>query len=365
MTLRAFEVTGRRRNPESTSATDFREDFELKEAGAAPEIGHLADPRVSLYSLDRGRGSVAFVDGADVETLLAAPFSYMAQRQHARRVITLDLETFCRIPRPPVPPGRLVQLYSVGRAGSTVLHHALNQAPGMVSWSEPDVFYQVATAVRAGTVGTGEAVRILAAAVQHYWQTRPAGCDTLVIKHRGRGIWGSRELLQACPDAGIVFLYRDPVATIHSFDRAMGSPIGRRQWLLGLPVVGRLLRPDVGHLLDDWIDKVNCYLDLRALAPGSVALRYETMIADPVAQLEALLAALGIDRPDPGRVRQVFARDSQEGTALSRAANRGFPFHPRTILHIRNRLARQSRIPPDLVLPGTLSTQETRARSAG
>lgn len=383
---RAFAVTGLRRDPEIADATDVWKDFELKDDGRA-SIAELNDPSINLYSIDLQHNAAVFVDAGELGTLAHEPFFYMAQRRRARRVYSLDLDAFFRMSLDTtIPPGRLIHLYSVGRCGSTLLHHAFNQVDGVMSLSEPDVFFQIALWIKTRKVAVEYAGRLAAAALRYFWRRRPPGVESLVLKHRGRGIWAFHEFREAARGARAVFLYRNAADTIQSFDHAANYPHGRREWLLNVPIASAIVRAGVrlaarkhgidlfrehlragtpmdivsrsgpaGFQLLEWISKMDCYLQLRELDHDAVAVRYEDLVAQPSATLNSLLTSLGLGTAGLERVITVFAADSQEGTALQRTRSRAYPLSEKTLANISRVLRSQTRLPPDAVLPGTLT----------
>lgn len=394
--IRRYEVIRVRRSPDAVDATDVRADFDLRETGVEPPASVFDDPAVSLYSLDLKNARAVFVEAADAKALAREPFFYMAQSRRARHVLTVDFGTFFRLYAPSsVHPEKLLHLYSVGRCGSTLLHHALNSVDGVVCYSEPDVLYQLALWRKSGRIGREEAVRLAGASLGCLWRHRPAGCETLAIKHRGKSIWAFREFWDAVPGARSVFLYRNAVDTIQSFDRVSNYAHGRRQWLLETPVLSGVMRAwnhfnagrwDVdiyrehlsggtptevvvqcgvaGRLLLDWISKLDCYLKLRELDAHCVALRYEDMIAAPQAALSELFSACGLPAAEFQRVIAVFAKDSQEGTALRRAGSKGPRLSETTVRNIQSIIRRQTRLPADMILPGTLAVNASAGTPA-
>ena len=388
--VKMYDVVRTRRDPESAEATDVWKDFELRDSGIEPSLGELDNPRVSLFSIDLETASMVFVEALAQQDLAREPFSYMAQRKRARRVLTVDFETFFRLySDSAIPPKQLLHLYSVGRCGSTVLHHALNRVDGVVSLSEPDFLFQLAVWRKTGRIGMEQATNLARASLRCLWRQRPDRCNVLAIKHRGKGIWAFREFREAGPGARVIFLYRNAVDTIQSFDRAANYPHGRRQRLFEVPILSSLIRRGIrlqarrggvdhyrehlsfgdpadivaqagpaGYLLLEWISKMDCYLRLRELDRDCVALRYEDMVAAPEAALKSLLAACGLIAGDIDRVAEVFARDSQEGTALQRSTSRHYLLNEATIRKIRSTIREQTRLPIDLRLPGTVGSEE-------
>lgn len=380
---RAFEVTRVAVPWDSSSTTNARSDFELAESGRLEPAALLADPAVSVYSIDHANRQVSFVEIEDPGAAVRSPFFYMHQRKTAKRVFLLDWDTFFRLSESPVPPGGILHLYSVGRCGSTLLHHFLNRLPECVCYSEPDAFFQIAMHRAAGRLGYGDAVKLARGTMSLLWHKRPPSSTLVAIKHRGKGIWAWKEFREAVPGARILFLYRNPVPTIESFDGISKYRAARNQWLFQTPGVSLLLSGLVrlglrfsnlafydehlardshreilsrhglyGYLTLDWISKVDCYRKLSQLAPDSLPLSYEELTTRTPEVLRRLISHCGLHEGSVDELDGILAQDSQEGTRLQRAGRvRGHRANEKSVAAIHSIISRNLEAGPDLGPP--------------
>src|SRR4051812_44461169 len=121
------------------------QNFVLREGESVPPEVVLDDPDVSLYCLDDDNRQALFVQTPPGVELLQSPFYYLAQYQHAQRVIAVPYDTLHRLADElPGGAGNLVLIYSVGRCGSTLISRSLNAVDGVLSYSEADVYTQIA-----------------------------------------------------------------------------------------------------------------------------------------------------------------------------------------------------------------------------
>lgn len=346
--------------PDTSFALPALTDFDL---GPPEPVDPALLARRDLvpWGLDLASGSVILLDYIDVAALRIATFVYQEQAAQATSVVLAPYAAFVDAWDGRGPPGgggavasrdarrRPVFLHSVGRCGSTLLAQALTALRGVCPLSEPGVYSAIQSGVETGALDDAQAVALLRAATAAL-ATNVAGADTLLVKTRSEDarVWPLFDA--AHPDARAVFLYRDAVPVVQSFDRILGYPHGRTQGIPDrealfarqLPAYEAALRtrffarasahvttaqracgPWAGLLLAEWIDKARAYLDARERAPERVfALRYEDLVAHPAALLADLAAFLGHTwPPDAG----LPAGDSQEGTALEAVDT---PLHP-------------------------------------
>src|SRR3954464_5827490 len=104
------------------------QNFVLREGESAPAEIVLENPDVSLYCLDADNRQALFVQTPPGVGLLQQPFYYLAQYQHAQRVIAVPYDDLDRLADglPPDDAGNLVLIYSVGRCGSTLISQSFN-----------------------------------------------------------------------------------------------------------------------------------------------------------------------------------------------------------------------------------------------
>ena len=136
-----LEITARNRKDPFTVADPS--DFNFTEGPAIDPEVVITNPLISLYCLDHANRRALFVETAPGVDLAQAPFFYQAQYENSVQLIAVAYETLHELAgRIALDDRKVILVYSVGRAGSTLLGSALNAAEGIVGISEPDVFTQ-------------------------------------------------------------------------------------------------------------------------------------------------------------------------------------------------------------------------------
>ena len=106
-------------------------DFTLGNGEAFDSERILADPRLSLYTLDLERDVACFVELPDGVALDKEPFFFRAQFLDATHLVTLPLEDFNRLADAiHVDDSKLVFIQSVGRCGSSAIECIRAAGPG-------------------------------------------------------------------------------------------------------------------------------------------------------------------------------------------------------------------------------------------
>lgn len=334
---------------------DVHRDFTLVNGGSTSLERVRNDPNISLYCLDHKRKSVAFVETAPGIDYHAAALSYQAQRNHAVAVHELSLEEFGRIASGMRLAGTDVLLiFSVGRCGSTLLHHILNRSAGIRSLSEPDFISNVqqlgADFPKQTKVDLlSDAARVLV----HKSQARNR-LFALKLRSENCGLW---ELLEhAFDQPRSMFLYRNAVDTVRSYDRLFRIPYKQpHARLLSLAARSRAIRlmykevlrfrnrnrdkrmaigsceyspEDLmlkigprGYYVLIWLRKVAAYLRACDRSRNTVfALRFEDLVGQCEATIDSLFAKLALPRDEAGWCCEALQRDAHDGTFLSRAS---------------------------------------------
>ncbi len=373
------------RDQRSAARVNGLADFELGPPEAAT-LDDLLASTASLYAAELERRELVFVverPGADV---FSAPFYYLGQVQAAEAVFVVGLDDAAELARRLAPPPEVVFLWSGGRCGSTLLSRALAHSHELTSYSEPDVYSQLSDWMDAGVLSVADAVewiRVCTAVLRPAQRSR-----AVALKFRGRALGQYEAFLRAHPDAKSIFLYRNAIDVVQSYDRVSRGEYSRRRWAIRLPPLRRLYgavrlaRGTVAatHLARyesivrggsptevvarygflglnvlKWAFFVEQYLRMRREGYAVHGLRYEDLVAHPAALMTQLLDTIGCRDADVAAVLREFKRDSQEGTshARDRGAS-GFTGWDRRLT--RDVLARYtSHRSPGVVLPGTLS----------
>jgi hypothetical protein len=322
MDATVLRIAARRRTVPFTPAAAG--DFELGPAGALAAERVLDDATLSVYCVDAQRRAVLFVRTPPQVDLGHVPFVYTAQYEHAIEVVSVPYDTaFELAERAAFDASRLVLVYSVGRCGSTFVSAALRTVEGAVSFSEPDAYFGLER-----LHGDADVDRLVHACTVLLCAPRPA--SLWALKLRSNGIELAPSFRAVFPEAKRVFLYRDGVDWARSAARAFRffEPQTEANWTSGDDAFPRTrtladrngpepFRRPVDLLAWLWASPM-----LRALDPATggfdAVLRYEELRADPTRALAVLLRALALE-PDAHALAEVAARDSQEGTHLSRA----------------------------------------------
>ncbi|MDI1460953.1 hypothetical protein QEZ54_08255 [Catellatospora sp. KI3] len=296
-------------------------DFRCTPLGTVDPQVVVADPAYSLYCLDHDTGRAVFTrTGAD---LSRAPFHFLAQYEHADGLVALSYDELHALD---VPDPSGVFLYSTGRCGSTLVAAALVEHGGLAGVSEPDVLTQLVTL--APRLDPAELRRLARSCVRLLSRGRPA-----VIKPRSFVIELAGLLHEEFPQFASVFLYRQPRAWGRStarafagYDPALVTDPAAVQDRLGtlIPLVarwrrrlGRLLSPEE-VMACQWVAQTERALALRHRGVDLFTATYEELVDDPYPVLGSLFAHCGLAAPHT--LDRTLARDSQEGTALSRTA---------------------------------------------
>src|SRR6185503_4627513 len=155
----------------------------LHEGESVPPEVVLTDPDISLYCLDDENRQALFVQTPAGVDLLRAPFYYLAQYQHAQRLIAVPYDTLHRLADELAEPGNLVLIYSVGRCGSTLISQALKAVDGLLSYSEPDVYTQIAMLRHRNRSRDEEYLRLIGSCTRILRRD----ASTMVLKFRAGG----------------------------------------------------------------------------------------------------------------------------------------------------------------------------------
>ena len=102
-------------------------DFEFSEGQDVDPQTIVTKPLTSLYCLDHANQRALFVETASGVDLSQAPFFYQAQYENTVNLFSVPYETLHQLAKEiPLNSQSLIFVYSVGRAGSTLLGSALN-----------------------------------------------------------------------------------------------------------------------------------------------------------------------------------------------------------------------------------------------
>ncbi|MDG4763206.1 hypothetical protein O7632_03645 [Solwaraspora sp. WMMD406] len=308
------------------------QNFVLREDGQLPARDLAHRPDVGLYCLDLDQQLAYFVETTPGVDLTTAPFLYLAQYQHARRLFAVSYETLHRIADELPDPARLILVYSVGRCGSTAISHALGAVPGVRGWSEPDVFTQLAVLRHEDPTRDDEYARLLRSCVRLLGH----GTATLAVKFRAGGIHLADLFQRVFPDSRGLFLYRHAERWLESmhegFTPHLPGPEQQQTFLRYVTAQAPLLMPfalrhqrqptPVEAYLLTWLSAMEACLRYGRDGVPLRPVRYEDLSTDPAATLAAILDHCGLPADGFDAAYGTLAADSQAGTLLSRASRR-------------------------------------------
>jgi hypothetical protein len=306
------------------------QNFVLREGEPVPAEIVLDNPDVSLYCLDDDNRQALFVETPPGVDLLKPPFFYLAQYQHAQRVIAVPYDTLHRLADGLAGgPDNLVLIYSVGRCGSTLISQSFNAVDGVLSYSEPDVYTQIAMLRYLDGSRDEDYLRLIKTCTRILRRDAP----TVALKFRASGIHLGDLFHQLYPDARNIFLHRHAERWLESMNAGFtphlpgpeAEPMFTRFVLAQAPLLEPFVKrhrrkPTLTEAYTlNWLSVVDKYLTLRDDGVPFLTVHYEDIKAQPRATLLELLAYCGLRIENFDRAYDTFSADSQEGTVLSLA----------------------------------------------
>lgn len=348
----------------------------IADFGLAPSP-HGRDPAslvstatVSPYCIDPARGEVVLVELPEEVDLASAPFIYEAQYRQARRVHTVKIESFIALAAKLRPPTRAMFLHSTGRCGSTLLTRALGGIAGVTTFSEPDVFSQLAMAGRLPEPAAREQFARLYASFLRFFMRDRTGI--VVFKFRGVVCEHADYLASSLPGSTSVFLYRDAIEVARSYARLTNRPLSawqltegqRRAWSRFAPLIARLDYPLNGHdlMAAFWAGPVLRYLETWSAGVWRGAIDYADLVDRPGRIVDALLSDVSQGSEPVRFPAHVFATHSQAGSHLAPGrfepdpeldAELASPTFAQNVARSLHKIDRQ--LQADMTLPGNLS----------
>ena len=333
MTARRLNIVGKSRDNPAFPLASLT-DFQFEEAEQVDPRIIIEQPTVSLYCVDHENRQAIFVELPSDVDLSQAPFYYQTQYEAARSLIAVPYGTLHTLARDvTIDPSRIILVYSTGRCGSTLVSRVLNEADGVYSFAEPDVFSQL-VAIR-GFDGSNDAeigplvrdcTKVMCEAVQRL------GASAWAFKFRSFGIELGDLFYQHFPTAKAVFLYRTAVDYSRSAVRAFRLFEPDIQGIMPevQHVFSQLARPVAAYSSAHptpipplelntcmWVGVMERCLELQAQGVPMFCARYEELKTMPHAMLDALFSYCRLTVSDGTGVARVLAQDSQAGTELS------------------------------------------------
>lgn len=304
-------------------------------------MGHAIDPqivvihpRISLYCLDHANQRALFVETAPGVDLSQAPFFYQSQYENSLNAFSVSYDTLHSLAKDiSLDDHRLILVYSVGRAGSTLLGSALNAVDGVVGISEPDVFTQLVM-FRDFDGGNVDEISALVESCMKL-QCKPTeqipGPSAWAVKFRSFSIELGDLLYRNFPEAKIIFLYRNLESWTTSAMRAFIENEDNIEIRTGAQMFASTLVPSIARHVREggslmsftemgaqmWLAAMERYLELHKNGVPALALRFEDIIAAPQDAVKRVIEYCGFPDVDIESVYKVLEKDSQAGSMIS------------------------------------------------
>ncbi len=360
----------------------------FKLSGGSPVDAQLimGNPQVSIYCADVKNRKIVFVETPPGLDLSAAPFYYLAQYEHATKAITLPFDDFIRLTEAlPYPDKKFLFLYTVGRAGSTLLTQIFANDPDTVAISEPDILSDFSLLAQKSPLQKAYVEKLLLPCFKFFSSsTATAGKQRILIKPRGFCIEMGEIIHTVLPDAKGIFLYRNAKPVIESFIRAFSiagvlgllrDTVPSRMLLTYLikrykttfadyfPCINEYRLETIfktgwtGVLCIDWLSIMKAYVALYRNGMDAKAVLYEDIINHPQETISQLFRYCNIPDDRIALALKALERDSQEGTRLARSVAKKKQWQMKEINmeHVRIILQSQPEISsPDYIVPGTI-----------
>jgi hypothetical protein len=360
--------------------------FALSEGSPIDAQLILRNPQISMYCADVKNKNIVFVETPPGLDLTAAPFYYLAQYEHAAKVLTLSFDDFISLTEAlPYPDKKFLFLYTVGRAGSTLLTKIFAGDPDTVAVSEPDILSDFSLLAQKYPLQKACVEKLLLSCFKLFASsTATAGRQRILIKPRGYCIEMGEMIHAVLPDARGIFLYRNAKPVIESFIRAFSiagilsllrDTVPSRMLLAYLinhyktvllgyfPILKEYPLATVfktgwtGLLCISWLSIMKAYVALYRKGIDVQAVLYEDIIKSPQELVARLFSYCSIPASCIATGLQALERDSQEGTRLARSVAKKKQWQMKGINmeHVRIILQSQPEIrSPDYIVPGTI-----------
>ena len=372
MSAKILHIQRKNRTPDITVVG--LQDFDYREGETIDSLTVVEKSNISLYCLDPIAKRAIFVETPKNIDLSQPPFYYLAQYEHAEKLIAVPFEDLPELVNRLDRIEQLITIYSVSRCGSTLLSKVFNQLDTVLSLSEPDVFSQIVGLRNGDRSNDEEIMQLLKACICLLAKQTEPQKFCCAIKLRGIGIGLGELIARSFPDAKSIFLYRNAEdvikSSIQSFDAfsKLLPTIGENIDLYSKYIP---LLKDYAADIDftdssaidlytvGWLSKMQSYLSLYEQGITTCAIRYEDLITKPQEIVTSLFKKCNLPVSDMVNVLAVFERDSQGNSTLSRENTRKNKSELLDTLEIRekidNLLKKHSAITtPDFIVPDTL-----------
>lgn len=342
----------------------------------------LANDHVSLFTVTET--DAVFIEAREEGMQLwrskYSAFMKNAQMEYGRRLIVIPLAAFHRMSEElGDPKGKLILLFNTGRCGSTLLTQMFEHTGVAVGISEPDPL--TILAVRYRRYGDSDQLRQLARDVVR-WTCRPyknVEPVAYLVKISGVSSCAMHFFADLYPDGPFLFMYRDTLKHAQSCYRVT-------RYLPTLYVLlnagkysaylSKVITDAIGfatgedfrvkfyddHFFGLWITVVTVtpYLELYRKGFKIAGIRYEDLIANPLAVGQRLLEFCGLPKDLAPSGLKCMEIDSQRNTPVAQDLQRrqSNPVLSPAAKSVANQLLLKHGLPiigEDCLLEGTIS----------
>jgi|GEM_PF-6761643 len=325
--------------------------------GSEIQIPDNLPHNITPYSLNYGKDEVHFVETPEDYSLLGKPFMYHEQFANAQRVMVVSYDEWFKWLKTQPVPEKPIFVCGIGRSGTTLINRAFHQLPQTQVYDEPDVFMQM---VR---LSPEERLPLIQATTASLYEEG----FRLVMKQRSFVSYMMDSILDAYPDARILYMYRNTYDWITSNMRLIlrtPTPSGLVHEVVRL-VFKRFLpaldpaefRPlhmvEAGALL--WLKFNEHYSNLVKAGYPILGVRYEDLVDEPYSVVSQIFDYCDLPQSDVDLALDAFDRNSQANTIFSRKNLAEVELNPRQKQLIKGMLDRHEWLnDPDIRLPGSV-----------
>ena len=292
---------------------------------------------VSLYRITESEA--VFVDCGNVDVFDSThdAFVYNTQYRNATHLIIIPIESFHQVSKEISLPGiPVISLANHGRCGSTLLTKIFEAVPNSLSISEPVGYTDLSELSRRGRLARSDLVNLcysISLCILKHASARKS--DVVFLKLQNTVVYVTDIMVEAVPIIRQVFMYRDPLPTIRSWEKLyiankwsaptvknlkLWAGIGHNDLLKQCPVYPFHYISDL-ELLSKfsliWITGVAAFNELIRQGYEVRSLKYEDFLTAPESTLKSLFHYVGISCNKLPNVREVMDKDSQKGTKFT------------------------------------------------
>ncbi|WP_420586062.1 hypothetical protein [Ruegeria sp.] len=293
-----YTITGPRKSPTATSS---RNVLNIVKKGQVKLEAEAFD-NLHIHHIDSKNSEVFWCRLKDNTAVLDQSFYYQAIRQNAVEGYGVRFEDLMPWQRP--LQARPVFIFSIGRCGST-LFAKICQVAGLLTWSEPDTFTNLAVDARLQDNPAKFRMLTRVALTDLADKTLASGRSDMGIKLRSHVTPICEDLCGHHPDAVCFFLVREPIAWARSRFRLWGARPSDQALALSTMVGDMRLAKARG-------------LNVNVLS-------YDALVENPQKQAQRIAHEIGGPEIDPSALEEILGQDSQGNTTIGRASGNPVP----------------------------------------